>query len=365
MAGARRAAGIVLAAGMACQGVAGAARADAGTDAFAAGYAAAVLERDFGLHQPEVSVQKGALRVRVPYLRSRDIEPMLSSLSAIDGVTSVEITDGAGERIATAPAAPADHPARSFVVLPERDLFDPPLADPRWPHFSTTWQYYLDDEELGNVGAVSFGETFPLVRWPDRSGGGIEVGIMGGVFSIFDLDAPSSDLINSDFLGGLFASYRTGDASLTLRAYHQSSHLGDEFLLRNRAERVNLSYEVVEALASFDAGMLRVYGGGGWLVHVNPDEIDRLTAQIGAELVSPVSFFAGHVRPLGAIDVHFREESDWKADFSARSGVELASPALRRLRLQLLVEYYDGRSPNGQFFGREIDTIGVGLHLQF
>jgi hypothetical protein len=361
----RTAAGIVLAAAVAWQGVAEAARADPSADAFAAGYAAAVLERDFGLQRPEVSVQDGALRVKVPYLRSRDIEPMLSSLSEIGGVASVEITDGAGERIATAPVEPTERPGRGFVLLPERDLFDPPLADPRWPHFSTIWQYYLDDDELGDVGAVSFGETFPLARWPDRSGGGIEVGIMGGVFSIFDLDAPSSDLVNSDFLGGVFLGYRTGDLSATLRAYHQSSHLGDEFLLRNRAERVNLSYEAVEALASVDVGMLRVYGGGGWIVHVNPDEIDRLMAQLGAELVSPVSFFGGHVRPLGAIDVHFREESDWKADFSARSGVEIASPALRRLRLQLLAEYYDGRSPNGQFFGREIDTVGVGLHLQF
>jgi hypothetical protein len=360
-----RALGIALAAAMACSGVAGVARADASRDAFAAGYAAAVLERDFGLHDPDVSVQDGGLRVVVPYLRSRDVDPMLATLAAIGGVTSVEITDGAGEVIGSAPASLADRAGRSFVVLPERDLFDPPLADPRWPHFSTIWQYYLDDDELGNVGAVSFGETFPLVRWPDGSGGGIEVGIQGGVFSIFDLDAESADLINSDFLGGVFTSYRAGDVSATLRAYHQSSHLGDEFLLRNRAERVNLSYEVVEALASFDAGMLRVYGGGGYIVHVDPDEIDRLAAQIGAEVVSPVSFLGGHVRPLAALDVHFREESDWKADFSARAGVELASPALRRLRLQLLVEYYDGRSPNGQFFEREIDTIGVGLHLQF
>jgi hypothetical protein len=366
MAFVRRAAGIVLAAAVVWQAVAEDARAGASEDAFATGYAAAVLERDFGVHDPDVSVSEGALRAKVPYLPSRDVDPMLTALAVIPGVTSVEITDGAGEVIGSAPAAQrAEARRRSYVVLPERDLFDPPLADPRWPHFSVIWQYYLDDDELGNVGATSFGETFPVLRWPDGSGGGIELGIQGGVFSIFDLDAPSSDLINSDFLGGAFVGWRAGDVSATLRAYHQSSHLGDEFLLRNRAERVNLSYEVIEALASVDVGMLRVYGGGGWIVHVDPDEIDRVSAQAGLELVSPVAFFRGMVRPLGAIDVHVREESDWKPDFAARAGVELASPVLRRLRLQLLAEYYDGRSPNGQFFGREIDTVGVGLHLQF
>jgi hypothetical protein len=110
MARVRRAVGLALVAGMACQCVAEATRADASEDAFAAGYAAAVLERDFGLREPDVSVREGVLRVKVPYLRSREVEPMLTSLSAIGGITSVEITDGAGEVIASAPAAPTDRP---------------------------------------------------------------------------------------------------------------------------------------------------------------------------------------------------------------------------------------------------------------
>jgi hypothetical protein len=365
---ARRAVWLVLAAGVVGQGFfAGGARAGAAEDAFAAGYAAAVLERDFGLLDPDVSVSDGVLRVRASDLRSRDLDAMAKSLKRIEGIRAVEIADGAGEVLVSSPPAPTAEAAdRGVVVFPGHDLFDPPIADQRWPHFSVIWQYYLDDDELGNVGATSFGETFPLVRWPGASGGGIEVGIQGGVFSIFDLDAPSADLINSDFLGGIFASYRTGDVSATLRVYHQSSHLGDEFLLRNRAERVNLSYEAVEALLSYDArGVLRVYGGGGVLVHVEPEDIHPLSAQVGAELWSPEAFLGDLVRPLAALDVQAREESGWKPDYSARVGVELASPALRRMRLQLLLEYYDGRSPNGQFFAREIDSLGVGAHLQF
>jgi hypothetical protein len=36
-----------------------------------------------------------------------------------------------------------------------------------------------------------------------------------------------------------------------VRLFHQSSHLGDEFLLRNRVERINLSYESADLKLSY------------------------------------------------------------------------------------------------------------------
>ncbi len=51
-----------------------------------------------------------------------------------------------------------------------------------------------------------------------------------GVFQ-FDLSAPSSDLINTDYVVGVPLSWRSGGWSTRVRLYHQSSHLGDEFLL--------------------------------------------------------------------------------------------------------------------------------------
>ena len=48
------------------------------------------------------------------------------------------------------------------------------------------------------------------------------------------------------------------------RLFHQSSHLGDEFLLRTQTQRVNLSYESVDLRFSYEIGdVLRLYGGGG------------------------------------------------------------------------------------------------------
>ena len=90
--------------------------------------------------------------------------------------------------------------------------------------------------------------------------------MQAAVFSDFNLGAPSSDLINTDFIASAYASARTGQASAFARVYHQSSHLGDEFLLRRLTdvERINLSYEGADLRLSYELPYgLRVYGGGG------------------------------------------------------------------------------------------------------
>ena len=116
-------------------------------------------------------------------------------------------------------------------------------------------------------------------------------------------------------------------------------------------------------LVSYDPWQwLRLYGGGGVLVHREP-ALDRGILQTGIELHSPQAFVSGFLRPIAAADFQFRQESDWKQDVSIRSGIQIEHPFLRRTQLQLLVEFYSGRSPNGQFYDRRIETIGIGLYL--
>lgn len=335
-------------------------------DAYLAGYVNAVVQREFGLADALVEVEGGIVTVTTEQqLGDAERDKLVSTLRALVGVTEVVLHGGVAE-----PAAPetlaTDTRDRGLVVLPERELFSPLLADPRWPHFAAGYQYYLDDDELGNVGAVSFGETFALLEGHAPLDGRWQLGLQGGVFSIFDLDTSSLDLVNSDFLGALLLSYRRGDLALLARALHQSSHLGDEFLLRNRVERVNLSYEAVDALLSYDlTPAVRVYGGGGGLVHREPSDLDPLFVQSGAEVTSPWTLLDGLVRPLVAADVQLREENDWDPDISVRGGIQIGRDFLARRRFQLLAEYYDGRSPNGQFFVRDVEYVGVGLHLHF
>jgi hypothetical protein len=274
------------------------------------------------------------------------------------------------EEAAAEPDAPAQG-LRAFLsqleLLPGgRALFPPLLADPKWPRFSLSYLEHLDDPFLATVGSANVGEAVTLLRGPGPFGGRWDLGLQGGVFAIFDLDASSTPLINADYLLGGFASYRRGDLALWLRLFHQSSHLGDELVLGGRApRRINLSNDAVDALLSYQVrDWLRIYGGGGAIYDVHPNTLGRGLAQVGLELRSPRAYLGERLRPIAGLDLKLRSLASWREELSLRGGLELES-GIGSLRAQLLLEYFKGRSPNGQFFVRTIEFIGFGLHFFF
>lgn len=356
-----------------------------GPDRYLAGYAAAIVERDLDLEVVHCEVVGGVARVTVRNLGSTPAQRIAEALVRVDGIDAVEVrVDGDGpEPVAEieddGEPADADGPGPvadseddgeaeddDLDLFPRVELFEPLLADPRQPHFAAAMLWYLDDPELGRVGSANFGETFALLGGPVGDGPTRwELGILGGVFSIFDLEASSVDLVNTDFWVAPTLSFRRHELSTQLRVYHQSSHLGDEFLLRNRIRRVNLSYEGADLLVSADVHpAVRVYAGGGAIFNSNP-HLHPLSVQAGIEIESPVAFLGGAVRPLAAADLQFREENHWDEEISAVAGIQLENPDLSRLRLQILFQYFRGNSPNGQFFERHIEYLGVGTHLHF
>jgi uncharacterized protein DUF1207 len=335
-------------------------------DAWLEGYAAAVLERDLGLAAPSLRASQGVLRLSAMDLGAADRARVLAALHAIRGVTRVEIVERppAAARAETPAPPPRVLAEWQTGLLPGGTLFRPLIADPRWPHFAASYQHYLHDRQLTDVAAVSFGETFALYR--DRAGlAWWEVGVQAGVFAVFDLDAPSKDLVNADYLVAVPLSARYGDWSGMLRLFHQSSHLGDEFLLRTRLERVNLSYESVDLRISYEFGdVLRGYAGGGYLFDQEPARLHPGSLQYGAELISPWPGRDARWRPVAAADFQHREENGWSLDFSGRAGIQLDGVLASR-NLQILLEYFKGRSPNGQFYKDKIEYFGVGAHFHF
>lgn len=299
--------------------------------------------------------------------------PSRSSRAAIVvfAVVAIDACVRAQEQPAAVPVAkPAAEPAaesredvpRASFLSRSPLLFEPLLADPRWPHFSAAWQGY-HGSELESVGAVSFGESFTFYRAPVFDAAAFDLGFQASVFAIFDMDQQSHDLVNADYLGGPVLAVRDGRVSGLLRLIHQSSHLGDEYLLRTGTERLNLSYETLDLLVSWQAmEEVRVYGGGGNILH-SDTELDRWIAHAGAEWLAPEKW--GGVRPVVAVDVQSREYTDWNVDVSVRAGVQFQDTEGVRGRVQLMVEYYSGSSPNGQFFVDDVEFVGVGLHFYF
>ncbi len=268
-----------------------------------------------------------------------------------------------------------DSERRAYVGLPTGDVFCPLLADPKGLRSFLSYQRTDGDNDLtSTIGAVGIADQFGLARWGGgQLGNGVQLSLTGAIFAQFDLVSPSYDLLNADYIVGLPLTIRHGSVSMLLRLYHQSSHLGDEFLLRSDdPQRVNLSFESAHGILSIDAGALRLYGGGELLFNRAPDSLEKFVAQTGAELrkASPLISFGsgiGGIRPVAAIDLKASQEQEWKPSISVRAGIEFdrtrdANPPSRRW--SILFEAYSGPSPYGQFFAEKIQYMGVGLHFQ-
>ncbi|MGZ4981729.1 MAG: DUF1207 domain-containing protein, partial [Methylobacter sp.] len=331
----------------------------AADDTYIAGYAAGMLKHDMKLDMRSLIVRDGVITLPGGSLTAGERAKAVQLLSEIPGVNAVKISEATNQqqmdetsKTAKVPADEAVSETESIVlptgILPTGHLFKSLLADPRWSHFSAAYRNYQNTNYDGrDIASVSFGETIPFYRGTfGQSTAQWEAGIQAGVFSDFNLDGPSSDLINTDFVVSAYSSLRVGQFSTFGRVYHQSSHLGDEFLLSKigtNFQRVNLSYEGVDLKLSYEFPYgIRLYGGGEGLFDRDPNALKIWSVQYGAEFRSPWRLELASMRPIVAVDVKNHEEDNWNYDVSARAGVQFENLQVIGRKLQILAEYYNG-----------------------
>ncbi len=343
----------------------------AADDSYIAGYAAAALQHEFNVAKASLHVQGGVVMVDAESLGTVDRAKVLAALQRIPGVVRVEIREGQAHADVREPLSGQQASAKPGAeFLPHGLLVAPFHADPRWPHFSIASRQVSLGQEPRNTGSANFGETFALYRNAAPLDGQWEIALQAGVFSIFNMSAPSgsNDLVNADYTAGLLASYRTGPFSGFFRFHHQSSHLGDEFILNRRTplNRVNLSFEEIDLKLSYELfDWLRIYGGGGMLFDTDPKDLKRGTSQWGTELSSPKTFWGGKVRPVGYADFQANERTNWRVASSVMAGLQFENARIGDRKLQVLLEYFGGPSPNGQFFIQNTEWFGLGIHLYY
>ena len=249
--------------------------------------------------------------------------------------------------------------------FPETDLFTPLIAAPKQPEFYITYANVDPDNEGITLGSVGFGHTFGLYRWlGENPGNGWQLNFFGAVFSQFNMDTSSDDLINTDFLVGFPLTYRHNSFSARFRLFHQSSHLGDELLLGPQPpERINLSVEIFDVIASYEWEKWRTYAGIGKALRVDPDDLKRWGAQAGVEYRTPIRFLGAH-QFLGGFDVQSFEEVDWDASFSLKFGLRYGKQLQGGNGIRLMVEGYDGPIPFGQFYSLQSNYVGIGVYFE-
>lgn len=255
----------------------------------------------------------------------------------------------------------------SQTVFPVGELYEPSIADPKEPQFSTGFHTINSSGGLGRFtgGIVSYGEHFGLIRWHTDDGNQWQLSIVGAVFAQFNLSANSKDLLNADYTIGVSATHRNGNLSYRLRALHQSTHLGDEYLLGpSPPERINYSLEAVDFMAARTWNDYRLYGGATYLLHVEPSTLDRVGIQMGGDYRSTVYQFLGGYLTAG-IDVSAFEGVDWQANTAVKFGLEYGKPGSGHRRIRVMLEAYDGKVPFGQFYDVDVKSYGITIYFLF
>lgn len=341
-------------------------------DCFLAGGLTAIIERELNWPRDsfDLFVREGVATITL-YEDDPDQRSQIEDLKQLPGIKGINVTVATklslSQKKEIAPCKTYSFLGvkPNTVPFPVGDLFWPLLADPKQPQFFVSFRRYRTPADEANAAAVGYGETFGLYRqFSEDQEKGLQVSISGALFAQFNLDSPSNDLINADYTIGIPVSFKKRRSSIRMRIYHQSSHLGDEYLLNAEPQRINLSFESFEFLFSRDWRPWRIVAGGEYMFHREPSDLKPIGIQGGIEFYGKHNISRNR-RWLGGLYLKSWEEHDWSLDASLKMGLEFgeASPGNRRLRI--MVEGYKGYAPHGQFYNDRISYYGIGMYFGF
>jgi hypothetical protein len=250
-----------------------------------------------------------------------------------------------------------------WQVQPDGLLYRAYLAGPKESRFAGV---IVLEEDQGWFWDVTLGGRVGLLRYGTPNSfrpEGWQLDIEGAAFPRLDLEE-DFDMISSDFRFGVPLTYARGMFEAKLAFYHQSSHIGDEFLLKNPSfRRINYSRDVIVlGLATYLTEDTRAYAEAGYAFNTSGGT-EPWEFQIGIEYapVTPTHFRGS---PFVAINAHLREEVDFGGTFTAQTGWQWRGRGSRHL-LRAGVQYLAGKSPQFQFFDASEEQLGLGLWYDY
>ena len=135
-----------------------------------------------------------------------------------------------------------------------------------------------------------------------------------------------SALISNDWVVGLNGTALFGPWAFTLEAYHESSHLGDEYEDRFDAKRLDWTREVVAGWATFSSGAWRFTGSASYALR-DELQLERSGRLLRGGLPSPAAPGGGAVRPVGGVYLDANAATGWRVSTSAKAGIALDASA--------------------------------------
>jgi hypothetical protein len=249
----------------------------------------------------------------------------------------------------------------TWQLLPQGLIYRSYLAGVNEPRlaaviFNEEHQGWLFDPTLGaRVGLLRLGTQDPF--WPC----GFQIDVEGAAMLRLDT-RDEVDVVSADYRAGVPLTFGVGRHRTKFAYYHLSSHVGDEFLIKNQNfVRLNYGRDVlVLGHSYYPTDWLRLYGEVGW--SFNLDVSKPWEFQFGLDWASPVAT-GYHGAPFVAFNAHLREEVNFGGGLAVQGGWSWRSVDGRLLRTG--VQYYNGKSPQFSFFDEHENQIGFGIWYDF
>jgi hypothetical protein len=251
-----------------------------------------------------------------------------------------------------------------WTLLPQTLLWTPPRANPLQPRFAVIPNSLREPGIVRTIDTAIGGTAGLWRRSPaGRPEEGTELDLFAVVLSRWSDNSVS---VANDFRFGFPVTYRYGPWEGKVAYEHTSTHLGDDYIERDHGvKHGHIRDEFVLGLSYRLWDRLRFYGVFGYSVYMTSpagrDLKDRYDVGIEYEKRGPTGW-VGH--PFAAADLEIRADQNYTGNFTAQLGWQW-KPETERPSLRTVLQYYDGRSPFGQFFLRHEDWVGAALIIDY
>jgi hypothetical protein len=331
------------------------------TDPYFEGYIQALVDMHYAEYRVVVIVKDKTVWLSNLPNNGMVSNSIIAFVRDVPGVCDVKVLKGLPPAEAEVHEKFVNRPRINGIWFPQMtELFQPLVADPRV--VSYTVGYRSGDRVCGPICTnVSMGDDFPVYRWLNVfDNWDVQLGIEAGIWCVFNMDphpdiANGTELVNTDYYGGIPLTFASDKWSFRLRLYHISGHLGDEFLVNHPGFiRVNPSVECLDFFASYQlSDAIRLYVGPGAYVHSDPSyRWKPIILQYGTEARFLGSKFLAHrLHGTCFFAIHFRnlEELDYNFDTTIRAGYEFSKLQGIGRKFRTYIEYHGGYSLEGQF----------------
>jgi hypothetical protein len=264
----------------------------------------------------------------------------------------------------------------SWHWLPDGLMYRSYLAGVKEPRIGTAW---MTDSQLGPRHDARLDTPFVGTVWDNTLGArvgilrygtpnayrpeGFQVDLIGSAQPRLNPYALSAPLLSADFTVGIPITYARGRWQYKTGYNHLSSHLGDELLVNNPAflaQRLNYVRDsIMLGVGCYATDSLRLFGEFDYAFGAE-DGAQPVELQFGADY-SPAKPGGA---PFFAVYGDLRQELKYGGFFVVQAGWQWRGGlALHTFRIG--VEYFNGKSPQFEFFNQFEQRIGWGIWYDF